>query len=88
MLGAQSAGAHASTSPTIEGAPQLERRRVRGRADAADPAGARRKRSRRSVTGRVTGVDLTGESPVLLLGARRLVLTDVDEVKQHAASDG
>ena len=34
------------------------------------------------VTGRVTGVDLTAESPVLLLGQRRLVLADLTEIKE------
>jgi flagellar basal-body rod modification protein FlgD len=38
------------------------------------------------VTGRVTGVDLTVESPVLLLGDRRLVLADVTAIKEAPAA--
>jgi hypothetical protein len=32
----------------------------------------------------VTGVDLTGAAPVLLLGDRQLLLTDVTEIKEIA----
>jgi flagellar basal-body rod modification protein FlgD len=34
--------------------------------------------------GVVTGVDLSGDAPVLLIGDRRLALTDVREVKETA----
>jgi len=33
----------------------------------------------------VTGVDLTGDSPILMLGNRPLVLTDVTQIKDPAA---
>jgi flagellar basal-body rod modification protein FlgD len=36
------------------------------------------------VTGRVTGVDLTGDAPTLLLGGRRLGLGDVTTIRQPA----
>jgi hypothetical protein len=37
------------------------------------------------VTGRVTGVDLTGSAPTLLLGERRLLLVDVTAIEEAAA---
>ena len=37
-----------------------------------------------SVAGRVTGVDLSSDPPVLLLGTRRLALADVREVREDA----
>jgi flagellar basal-body rod modification protein FlgD len=50
----------------------------------ADPAGGAAEQIATTVTGRVTGVDLTGDEPVLLLGSRRLVLTDVTSIKEPA----
>jgi len=38
-----------------------------------------------SVAGRVTGVDLSSNPPVLLLGTRRVALSDVREVSEDAA---
>jgi flagellar basal-body rod modification protein FlgD len=85
VLGAQSAGAHELDLAGVEGAPQLADGTYTVRLIVADAEG-------NAVTvptlggGLVTGVDLAGESPVLLIGERRLALTDVREVKQHATS--
>jgi len=39
-----------------------------------------------TVSGAVTGIDLSGNTPVLLIGESRLALTDVRQVKEPQAS--
>jgi flagellar basal-body rod modification protein FlgD len=83
-LGAQSAGAHVFDLSAVAGAPELEDGEYAVVLTQADPAGGAAEQIATTVTGRVTGVDLTGDEPVLLLGSRRLVLTDVTSIKEPA----
>ena len=54
----------------------------------ADPAGGSPDQIDTFITGKVTGVDLTGSKPTLLLGDRKLVLEDVTEIKEASADTG
>lgn len=82
-LGTQNAGAHTLDLATVADAPSLEDGVYKVQLFAGDGNGT----ATRVATlggGVVTGVDLSGDSPVLLIGDRRLALTDVREVKEHA----
>lgn len=85
-LGPQSVGKHVFDLSKIEGAPDLEDGEYAVVLTQADPAGGTPDQIATTVTGRVTGVDLTGDEPILLLGARRLVLTDVTSIKEPPAA--
>jgi flagellar basal-body rod modification protein FlgD len=85
VLGSQAAGAHQFDLATIPGAPKIGDGTYAVVVTQADPAGGAATTISTSVTGRVTGVDLTGDTPVLLLGKRQLVLADVTEIKEAAA---
>ena len=85
-LGPQSAGKHVFDLSEITGAPDLEDGEYAVVLTQADPAGGAPDQIKTTVTGRVTGVDLTGDEPVLLLGGRRLVLTDVTSIKEPAGT--
>ncbi len=85
-LGSLGAGEHVFDLSEIEGAPELEDGEYAVVLSQADPAGGAATTIATFVTGRVTGVDLTGDEPILLLGGRRLVLTDVTEIKEPAAT--
>lgn len=84
-LGPQSAGKHVFDLSEVEGAPDLEDGEYAIVLTQADPGGGAADQIKTTVTGRVTGVDLTGDEPILLLGARRLVLTDVTSIKEPDA---
>jgi flagellar basal-body rod modification protein FlgD len=84
-LGPQSAGKHVFDLSKVEGAPDLEDGEYAVVLTQADPAGGAADQIKTTVTGRVTGVDLTGDEPILLLGSRRLVLTDVTSIKEPLA---
>jgi flagellar basal-body rod modification protein FlgD len=87
-LGQQSAGSYVFDLDEVRGAPALADGEYAVVLTQADPAGGPARTIATSVTGRVTGVDLTGDEPILLLGARRLVLTDVTSIEEPAGSDG
>ncbi len=82
ILGSQTAGAHTFDLAEVPNAPklgdgtytlQLFSGDGQGSATQVDTVGG----------GVVTGVDLSGASPVLLVGDRRIALRDVREVKTH-----
>lgn len=85
-LGSQSAGKHVFDLSQVDGAPNLEDGEYAVVLTQADPSGGAADQIKTTVTGRVTGVDLTGDEPILLLGSRRLVLTDVTAIKEPAAN--
>lgn len=84
-LGPQSAGKHVFDLSEVEGAPDLEDGEYAVVLTQTDPGGGAADQIKTTVTGRVTGVDLTGDEPILLLGSRRLVLTDVTSIKEPTA---
>lgn len=80
VLGSQQAGVHTFDLSTVPSAPklgdgtytlQLYAGDGKGTATPVDTIGS----------GVVSGVDLSGDSPVLLIGDRRIALTDVRQVK-------
>jgi flagellar basal-body rod modification protein FlgD len=81
-LGEQTAGAHTFDLAAAAGAP-LADGTYRVELAVAD-AGGTTTRVATLGGGVVTGVDLSGESPILLVGDQRIALTDVREVKEHA----
>jgi flagellar basal-body rod modification protein FlgD len=83
-LDQQGAGKHTFDLSKVSGAPHLDDGTYAVVLSQADPAGGSPTQIATTVTGRVTGVDLTGASPVLLLGDRPLLLTDVTEIKEIA----
>jgi flagellar basal-body rod modification protein FlgD len=83
-LGQQGAGTHTFDLSEVPDAPDLEDG-VYAVVLSAPNAGGVATAIDTYVTGRVTGVDLTADAPVLLLGERRLVLADVTEIKEAPA---
>jgi flagellar basal-body rod modification protein FlgD len=86
VLDEQGAGAHELDLSKVPGAPHLDDGTYAVVLSQADPAGGSPTQIATFVTGRVTGVDMTTETPILLLGDRKLVLTDVTEIKEAAAN--
>ena len=86
VLGSQGAGAHTFDLSEVPNAPDLEDGVYAVVVSQADPATGIAGSIDTYVTDIVTGVDLTGEEPTLLLGNRPLVLADVTQIKQPAAS--
>jgi len=82
-LGTQAAGAHTFDLAQASGAPKLDDGLYAVVLTQADATGNATPIDTR-ITGRVTGVDLTGDAPALLLGARRLGITDVTEIREAA----
>ncbi len=82
------AGAHTFDLAKISGAPHLDDGTYAVVLSQADPAGGAPTQIATTVTGKVTGVDLTGSTPTLLLGDRQLVATDVTEIKEIASNLG
>ena len=85
VLGSEGAGAHQFDLSKVPGAPKLDDGTYAVVVTQANPAGGVATTIDTYVTGRVTGVDLTSTTPVLLLGERKLVLADVTEIKEAAA---
>jgi flagellar basal-body rod modification protein FlgD len=85
VLGTQEAGKHTFDLSKVPGAPKLDDGEYAVVVTQANLAGGAASTIDTYVTGRVTGVDLTGTTPVLLLGERELLLTDVTEIKEAAA---
>lgn len=85
-LGSQGAGAHVLDLSEVAGAPDLADGVYAVVITQAAPGGGVGTTIDSYVTGRVTGVDLTADSPVLLLGSRRLVLADVTAIKEAPAA--
>jgi flagellar basal-body rod modification protein FlgD len=85
VLGSQGAGDYTLDLSKIPDAPKLDDGTYAVVVTQANPAGGAATPIDTYVTGRVTGVDLTHDTPVLLLGRRRLVLADVMEIKEIAA---
>ena len=85
VLGSEGAGAHQFDLSKVPGAPKLDDGTYAVVVTQANPAGGVATTIDTYVTGRVTGVDLTSNTPVLLLGERKLVLADVTEIKEAAA---
>jgi flagellar basal-body rod modification protein FlgD len=83
-LDQQGAGAHTFDLSKVSGAPHLDDGQYAVVLSQADPSGGAATQIATTVTGRVTGVDLTGAAPVLLLGDRQLLVTDVTEIKEIA----
>ncbi len=84
VIGPQGAGEHTLDLAQVPGAPELEDgvyAVVLAQSTNGGPATTIDTR----VTGRVTGVDLTGTTPVLMLGERRLLLSDVSVIEEIAA---
>ncbi len=86
VLDGQGAGAHELDLSKVPNAPDLDDGVYAVVLSQADPAGGSATQIGTFVTGRVTGVDLTSETPILLLGDRMLLFTDVTEIKEVAAS--
>lgn len=84
VLGQQAAGAHSFDLSQVPNAPRLDDG-VYAVVISQSVGGAPATAIDTFVTGRVTGVDLTQETPVLLLGDRQLLLTDVTAIKETAA---
>jgi flagellar basal-body rod modification protein FlgD len=80
-LGTQSAGAQRFDLATAPGAPVLADGTYNVLVATTDASGASTV-VETTVAGRVTGVDLSSDPPVLLLGTRRLALGDVREVSE------
>ncbi len=87
ILDAQGVGKHTFDLAEVPSAPDLDDGVYAVVLSQADAAGSP-KTIPTTVTGRVTGVDLTGDEPVLLLGDLPLVLSDVIEIKESAAATG
>jgi flagellar basal-body rod modification protein FlgD len=83
-LGEQGAGQHTFDLSKVSGAPHLDDGEYAVVLTQANPAGGAATTIDTYVTGRVTGIDLTGQTPVLLLGSRKLVLADVTEITEIA----
>lgn len=83
VLGAESAGAHTFDLKGLSDVPQLADGDYKVRISVGDGTGTA---TAVATTGGgiVTGVDLAGDTPVLLIGDRRLALTDVRQVQDHA----
>ena len=84
VLDGEGAGAHQFDLSKVSGAPHLDDGTYAVVLSQADPAGGSPTAVDTFVTGRVTGVDLTSSTPILLLGDRKLVLADVTEIKEIA----
>ena len=84
VLGQQAAGSHTFDLSQVPNAPRLDDGTY-AVVIAQSVGGAPATAVDTFVTGRVTGVDLTQASPVLLLGDRQLLLTDVTAIKEAAA---
>jgi flagellar basal-body rod modification protein FlgD len=84
-LGSQSVGAHTFDLSKISGAPHLDDGQYAVLLTQASQTSATGTDVDTFVTGKVTGVDLTGDSPVLLLGDRRMLATSITEIKEAAA---
>jgi len=78
------AGTQTFDLSAVSGAPRLDDGSYAVVLSQADPAGGAPRQIATFVTGKVTGVDLTGSAPTLLLGERRLVLADVTEIQEAA----
>lgn len=87
-LEGQGAGAHTFDLAQITGAPHLDDGTYTVTLSQGDAATGTPTTIPTTVTGRVTGVDLTGTSPVLLLGDRPLDAASVTEIKEVAATSG
>lgn len=85
VLGTEDAGAHTFDLSKVDNAPDLDDGVYAVVVSQADPATSIAKTVPTFVTGTVTGVDLTGDDPILMLGNRPLVLTDVTQIKEAAA---
>jgi flagellar basal-body rod modification protein FlgD len=83
-LGATAAGTHHFDLASAPGAPDLADGTYTVRLTVTDTAGGTRAITT-SVRGRVTGVDFSGDAPVLLLGERRLALVDVQQINEAPA---
>jgi flagellar basal-body rod modification protein FlgD len=86
-LGAQGPGAHHFDLASVPAAPVLANGSYRVQLSVVDPSGTATPIETR-VGGRVTGVDLASDPPVLLIGERRLGLGDVREVREIAEESG
>jgi flagellar basal-body rod modification protein FlgD len=84
-LGSQSVGAHTFDLSKISGAPHLDDGQYGVVLTQASTTSATGTTIDTFVTGKVTGVDLTGDSPVLLLGDRRMLATSITEIKEASA---
>ena len=82
-LGTQGAGAQHLDLATAPGVPTLADGTYTVQVSVTDASGTSAL-VETSVAGRVTGVDLSSDPPVLLLGTRRVALADVREVHEDA----
>lgn len=82
-LGEQSAGAHRADVGSLAGAPSLADGTYATRLTVSGTSGGPTEVKTRT-GGRVTGVDLSADPPVLLIGDRRVALTDIREVREPA----
>ena len=87
-FGGEGAGAHTLDLAKIPGAPELADGTYAVVLSQADPAGGSPEQVDTFVTGKVTGVDLTGSKPTLYLGDRKLLLEDVTKIKEASADTG
>jgi flagellar basal-body rod modification protein FlgD len=81
-------GAHTFDLSQVTNAPHLDDGTYTVALSQADATSGTPTTIATTVTGRVTGVDLTGASPVLLLGDRTLNATNVTEIQEIAAGSG
>ncbi len=81
-------GAHTFDLSQIANAPHLDDGTYTVALSQTDAASGTPTTIATTVTGRVTGVDLTGASPVLLLGDRRLDAKNVTEIQEIATGTG
>jgi flagellar basal-body rod modification protein FlgD len=88
ILDGEGAGAHTLDLSKVTSAPHLDDGTYAVVLSQASPSGGTPTQVDTFVSGRVTGVDLTGDTPTLLLGDRKLVLADVTEVKEPAPASG
>lgn len=86
QLGSEGAGAHTFDLSKIANPPDLDDGVYAVVVSQADPATGIAAAVPTTITGTVTGVDLTGDEPTLLLGDIPLVLADVVKIEQAAAS--
>jgi flagellar basal-body rod modification protein FlgD len=84
VLGAAGTGAQRFDLSNIPDAPRLADGTYTVRLAAANGAGEIDAIDT-IMNGRVTGIDLAGDAPVLLLGDRRLALADVTQIREPAA---
>jgi flagellar basal-body rod modification protein FlgD len=84
-LGAQSSGAHSLDLKSVPQAPSLPDGTYDVKLEVTDASGVKSQVAPR-ISGQVTGVDLSADPPVLLIGGARLPLTDVTSVNDANSS--